>query len=229
MNVMKKISIIVLFVISGLTQGYSQTISQLFSETKKTSYIVGYSSIQFDNYNYGNFMKYNNSTAVTLGIDYRFFERKNHQFTAGALLNYSTLEYRLNNNFTDTGAEIFLEVPVKFEYNIALTEKLYVTPSAGLNFSAYLNSEQRYFQNYFYEGGNYETMIQTKPFTLGGTANVALNYKTSKGVFGINAGYSTSLNDVYRVNHTNIDNNSFYSQDLKRKFVTFGLKFTPKK
>jgi len=47
--------------------------------------------------------------------------------------------------------------------------------------------------------------------------------------FGINAGYTTSLNDVYGVNHTNIDNNSLLSQDLKRKFVTFGLQFTPKK
>lgn len=229
MNVMKKINIIVLFVILGLTQGYSQTISHLFSETKKTSFIIGYSSIQFDNYNYRNLIKYNNSNAVTLGIDYRFFERKNHQFTAGALLNYSTLEYRFNNNFTDTGAEIFLDIPVKFEYNIALTDKLYVTPSAGLNFTAYLNSEQRYFQNYFYEGGSYETMIQTKPFTLGGTLNLALNYKTSKGIFGINAGLTPSLNDVYGVNHTNIDNNSLLSQDLKRKFITFGLKFTPKK
>jgi len=226
---MTKKILTVLFVATVFSSGYGQDSSKLFSETKKTSYFIGYSSIQFDNYNNGNFTKYNNSSALSLGLEYRFFERKNHQFTAGALLNYSTLEYRLNSNFTNTGAEIFLEVPVKFEYNIALTEKIYVTPSAGLNFSAYLNSEQRNFQNYFYQGGSYETMIKTKPFSIGGTINIGLNYKTSKGVLGISAGYSTSLNDVYEVNHTNIDNNSFYSQDLKRKFVTFGLKFTPKK
>lgn len=218
-----------LFVLTVLNFGYAQNTSKLFSETKKISYFLGYSSVQFDNYNFGNFMKYNNSTAVNLGVDYRFFERKNYQFTAGAILNYSKLEYRINNNFTDAGAELFLEVPVKFEYNIALSNKFYLTPSAGLNFSTYLNSEQRSFQNYFYEGGSYETMIQTKPFSIGGTINIGLNYKTSKGVLGINAGYSASLNDIYEINHVNIDNNSIYSQDLKRKFVTFGLKFTPKK
>lgn len=225
---MKKINIIVLFLILGFTQCYSQSISKLFSETKKTSFFIGYSSIQFDNYNYGNFMKYNNSTAFTVGIDYRFFEHKNYQFTAGTFLNYSKLEYRLNDNFTDAGTELFLEVPVQFEYNIALTEKIYLTPSAGLNLNAYLNSEQRNFQNYFYEGGSYETMIKTKPFSLDSTVNLALNFKTSQGIFGISAGYSTSLNDVYELNHLNIGTNSIYSQDLKRKFVTFGLKYTPK-
>lgn len=53
---------------------------------------------------------------------------------------------RLGLGYLGTALAVDEFVECMFEYNIALTEKLYVTPSAGLNFSAYLNSEQRYFQ-----------------------------------------------------------------------------------
>jgi len=226
---MKKIKLSILFTLVGLMYGYSQTSSELFSDYKKMTYFAGYSSIQFKDYSVGNFIKYNNSSAVNLGIDYRFSEKKNYQFTAGAILNYSTVEYRINNNFTDTGTELFLEVPVKFEYNIALSDKFYFTPGAGLNFSAYLNSEQKHFQNYFYEGGSYETMVQTQPYSISGVIGVGLNYKTTKGIIGLSAGYAVSLNNVYSIDHISVDNDFWSSQSLKRKYVTLGLKFTPKK
>src|SRR5690554_5915007 len=133
---MKKTKLSILFTLVGLMYSYSQTSSELFSDYKKMTYFAGYSSIHFKDYSVGNFVKYNNSSAINLGIDYRFFEKRNYQFTAGAIFNYSTLEYRINNNFTDAGIELFLEVPVKFEYNIALSDKLYFTPGGGLNFSA---------------------------------------------------------------------------------------------
>lgn len=224
---MNKTKLSILFTLGSLMYGFSQTSSELFSESKKLSYFAGYSSVQFKDYSIGNFIKYKNASAINLGIDYRFLEKKNYQFTAGAILNYSTLEYRINNNFTDAGIELFLEVPVKFEYNIALSDKLYLTPGGGLNFSAYLNSEQKYFQNYFYQGGSYETTVQTQPFSIGGTVNFGLNYKTAKGILGLSVGYTASLNNVYNIDHISTETDFWSSQSLKRKYVTLGLKFTP--
>lgn len=226
---MKKISLPLTFILIGINSIYSQTVSQLYSKTNKVSYLAGYSSINFSKYNNANFINYKNASAINLGINYRIFEKKNHQLTTGAIINYSKLEYRINNNFTDAGTELFLEIPVKFEYNIPLNDNFYITPKAGLNFSTFLNSEQRYYQNYFYQGGSYETTIQTQPLSLGGIINVEINYKTPKGVFGLNAGYSTTLNNVYHIDHINVDSDFWFSQSLKRKYLTVGLKFTPNK
>jgi len=224
---MKKILLFI--TILGFQFGYSQNDSGLFSESKKLSYYLGYSSTNYSKYKTLNVASYNNSSIVNLGINYRLFEKKNYQFTLGAILNYSTLEYRVNDGLSNTGSELFLDLPVKFEYNIPLSEKFYVTPNVGLNVNAFLNSEQRYYQDYYSTGNSFETTLQTKPFGIGGLVGLDFNIKSNKGIFGISLGYSKSFTDTYEFNFESTSSTNNYIQALKRDFYSIGFKFTPKK
>lgn len=209
--------------------GFSQRQSDLFSDTKKLSYFVGYSSVNYEKFSVDAFPKYNNSSTINLGVNYRFFNKDNYQFTVTGILNYSTLEYKINDALSNTGSELFLDIPVKFEYNIGISDKFFITPNAGLNFSAYLNSQNKYFQNYYFSGNSFDTHLQTKPYSVGGVIGADFSYKTDKGVFGLAVGYSKALNNTYDFSYSNTSTNSVYSQSLKRDFFTIGLKFTPKK
>lgn len=213
----------------SLQIGYSQNESRLFSESKKLSYYLGYGSTDYSKFKTLDVVSYNNSSMVNLGINYRLFEKKNYQFTLGAILNYSTLEYRANDGLSNTGSELFLDLPVKFEYNIPLGERFYVTPNIGLNVSAFLNSEQRYYQDYYFTGNSFETTLQTKPFGIGGLVGLEFNLKSNKGIFGISLGYSKSFTDTYEFNFESTSSNNSYIQSLKRDFYSIGFKFTPKK
>lgn len=224
---MKKITLFTCLLCFGL--GFSQTQSGLFSDTKKLSYFVGYSSLNYDKFSTDVLPKYNNSSAINLGVNYRFFAKDNYQFTVGGILNYSTIEYRVNNALSNTGSELFLDIPVKFEYNIGISDKFFITPNAGLNFSAYLNSQNKYFQDYYFSGNSFDTHLQTKPYSIGGIIGADFSYKTNKGVFGLSVGYSKTLNNTYEFSYSNTSTNSVYTQSLKRDFFIIGLKFTPKK
>lgn len=201
--------------------------SHLYENSKKISYILKFSELDFDTYSQKDLIKFKNAPSFDLGIEYRLLTKQKFQIATGATLSYSTIEYNLDGNLANSGTELFLNLPLTFEYNVKIGESFYVTPGLGFKINSFLNSEMRDYQNYS-TSHLYETSLQTKPYSFSALGQVDFNYKSNSGIWGLHVSYNKGITNTYSMNI--MENNSYIlSNSIKRDFFTIGLKFTPNK